>query len=193
MVAIGVDQSYTDTGLAVAFNGKIKYITNSKNKGYSCKAEYRKALKEKIRKIILKVYKKYGTDVEIIVERTRLYSTPSKTDDKKAFISMAYIKSSATLIAAICDVAYEYDINVYSVDTSAWKAQILGSKKSTGDKKRTSISFVCKSGFEDDITEIISSGKNKGKKRYNDNKADAACMALYAFIPDKKKKLKLEG
>lgn len=193
MVIIGVDQSYTDSGLAVAKNNKIKYISNLKNKGFSCKAEYRAALKEKLRKIILKIYKHYGTDIKIIVERTRLYSTPSKTGSNKAFISMAYIKSSATLIAAVCDVAYEYGIDVYSVDTGAWKARILGSKKSAGDKKRTSISFVCRLGFADCITEIVTKGKNKGRKRFNDNMADAVCMSLYGFLPEKVQKLKLES
>ena len=115
-------------------------------------------------------------------------------------VAVKYIKTAATLIAAVVDAAHDYGVKVYSVDTRSWKSKILGSSKSTGyapnlsssTRKDTSIFFVQRK-YKIDISYIVQRGKNKGQTRYNDNIADAICMALYGFLDEKTKKLQLEA
>lgn len=159
-VIIGIDQSYTRTGIAIAADGKLKLISSINFKGTRSKSGKRKFLANTLLRIFKKAKEK-GTRCLVICERIRMFS------GKQPFISLNYVKSTAALIAVIVDVAEEFEIPVFSVDTRSWKSKVLG--KSVKEKQ-VSIDFVEKLGFNCS----------------NDDEADAACIALYGFLKDKK-------
>lgn len=162
MIIMGIDASYTRTGLAIAEDGKLKTVKSIKFKGLKKKTEKRANLKMKVENYI----KKYQPEM-IVVERTRQFST-----NDKSFIAMNMLKTGISLLTAIVDVAYEYKIDVYSVDTRSWKSTVVGtSKPKNGNKKLPTLEFVKSLGFEvyDD-----------------DDAADAACIALYYWYANKK-------
>lgn len=192
-VVIGFDQSYEDTGYAVCVGGVVKSVSSISFDECSNNTEKRNTVRNKVFDMLEKLNNKgmQSNDIVIIVERIRQFSG--------GFISMPYIKSTAALIATIVDAAYMHGIKVYSVDTRAWKKCILGSSKSTvklpGAKpnKELAILKAIELGFEDKISYTITSGKRKGMKMYNDNKADAICISLVPNNIDDYKKLKLES
>lgn len=165
MIVLGLDTSYTRTGIAVAEDNKLIKVASIKFKGLKSKSEKRFKVTERLKAYI----EKYNPDV-ILVERTRQFSA--------GFMSMNAISAQITMTAIVVDVAFLYDIPVYSVDTRSWKSQILGtSKPKDGNKKGYAIDFVKSLGFD----------------VYDDDDAcDAACIALYKFIPEINQKLKLE-
>lgn len=164
-VSIALDTSYTRTGMAVSYKSEIENIRSIGFKGKRSWTEKRLAVADALRKWIIK----YKPDV-IIVERTRQFSA--------GFMSINAMKAQITMTAVVVDTAFGFNIPVYSVDTRSWKAQIVGtSKPKNGDKKLPTKEFVEALGW--DI------GKN-------DDAADAACMSLYAFLPEDQRKLKLE-
>lgn len=192
-VVIGIDQSYADTGITVAVNGKIKKIYDINYKGIKGNTAKRAHMAYWIERLINKIPD--GHELIIITERIR---TRSHTTGGREFISNDYIKSTGALVATIIDVAERYGVDVYSVDTRSWKAQVLGSaiskKKKSGvvARKETAVQKVISLGFKEEISYRLKSGPNKGKLKYNDNMADSACIALYGFIPEYKQKLKPE-
>lgn len=162
MIIMGIDASYTRTGLAIAEDGKLKTVKSIKFKGLKKKPEKRANLKMKVENYI----KKYQPDM-IVVERTRQFSTGDKP-----FIALNMIKTGISLLTTIIDVAYENGIPVYSVDTRAWKSAVIGtSKPKSGDKKLPGLEFVKSLGFE----------------VYDDDDAsDAACISLFYWYAEKK-------
>lgn len=178
-IVIGVDQSYTKTGISVCCDGKLKYVKSVKFDKCKNKAEKRLLLK----KILIKILKSANiksNNVFIYCERIRLFS--------QGFINQNYIMSTGALIGALVDTAYNYHIEVYSVDTRSWKSQVVGSSKSkTEDKKKETVDFVESLGF------CLTKKNKKGKIIYDDDAADSACIALYGFIDKEKQKLKLEN
>ncbi len=184
-MVIGVDQSYTRTGISIAVDGKLRKVSSIDFRGARVKPVKRKMLGDMLSYIIKKNQHK-ATEALIICERIRTFSA-GKDAKKKSFISMDYIKGTGALISVIVDTAYEFGISVYSVDTRSWKAQVLGSSKSKKeDKKLESIKFVKKLGFD------LEYKSPRGLQKFDDDAADSACMALYGFIPKEKQKLKLE-
>lgn len=162
MVIMGVDASYTRTGLAIAEDGKLKIVKSIKFKGLKKKPEKRANLKMKVENYI----KKYQPEM-IVVERTRQFST-----NDKSFIALNMIKTGISLLTTIIDIAYENGIPVYSVDTRAWKSAVIGtSKPKGGDKKLPALEFVKSLGFE----------------VYDDDDAsDGACIALFYWYSMRK-------
>lgn len=162
MIIMGIDASYTRTGLAIAEDGKLKAVKSIKFKGLKKKPEKRANLRKKVEKYI----KKYQPDM-IIVERTRQFSTGDKP-----FIAMAMIKTGISMLTTIIDVAYENGIQVYSVDTRAWKSAVIGtSKPKGGDKKLPTLEYVKSLGF--DVYD-------------DDDAADGACIALFYWKAESK-------
>lgn len=162
MIIMGLDASYTRTGLAIAEDGELKTVKSIKFKGLKKKPEKRANLKMKVENYI----KKYQPEM-IVVERTRQFST-----NDKSFIAMNMIKTGVSILTCIIDVAYVNGIKVYSVDTRAWKSAVVGtSKPKGGDKKLPALEFVKSLGFEvyDD-----------------DDAADSACIALFYWYAEKK-------
>lgn len=181
-IAIGVDQSYSRSGISIAVDGKLVSVSSINYEGCKTKSEKRKALANHMAKVIAKCAQRAPQTI-ILVERIRTFSSNGQGSST---LSMSYIKATAALIATIVDVASEYGIKVYSVDTRAWKTQILGSNgKVQGDPKAKAIAYVEKLGFCLDVY-----GK-KGQilKGKNDDAADSACIALYAFLPKSRRKL----
>lgn len=165
MIVIGIDQSYTRTGIAIVEDNTLIKLYSMNFKKVKSKAEKRNKLREKLRKIL----KRYTPD-KIIVERVRQFSA--------GFMSMNAIACHISITTAIIDVAYEFNLEVVSVDTRSWKSQVLGtSKPKNGDKKYYAKQFIEKLGWEIDK---------------NDDVADAACIAFYGFIPIANQKLKVE-
>lgn len=166
MVIIGIDQSYTRTGISIAQNGKIKKCFSVDLKKIKTKSEKRFYLFN----LLLKLDKKYKPDF-VLFERIRHFTFGKG----KQFMSIDFIKSSGGLTSIIVDAFYPTP--VYSVDTRSWKSQIVGTSKSKdGDKKYYTLEFVRNLGFDVD-----------------NDAADSACIALYGFLPEKIKKIKKEG
>lgn len=164
MICLGIDQSFTQTGIAVvqgnsSNDAELLFCDSINFSGCHSKTESR----NEIKKYISDLTKKYNCDI-ICCERIRLFS--------QKFISQDYIKSTASLIACIVDVLYPHTI--YSVDTASWKARICGHKK--GNKK----------GDKDVSVRYIF---NRFNMVLNDDTADAICIALYGLDYEKNKKL----
>lgn len=199
-LVIGIDESYTKTGIGIAINGKLKKLRCWDLHLISDNSGKRNAVRTKLDQLLMAVTDYDFDEIVIIVERITLkrFSAPRtnpKTGkvEQREFINQDYIKNTAALIACIVDTAREYDVEVYSVDTRSWKAQVLGSAKSKRKKvgvkarKETSVEKIISLGFEDKIRYETKTGV-----KYNDDMADAGCIALYGFIPEKNQKLKRE-
>jgi hypothetical protein len=182
-VVIGLDESYTRTGIGIAADGKLRRISSTNFKGCKNKSEKRQELKRILIQILESVQPKASL-VTIICERIRLKS--------QKFISIDYIKSTGALMGTIVDVAAEYGVKVFSVDTRSWKAQVVGTSKGEGNgplaNKIPTLRYVAGLGFYNDIVSL----NKKGEKVYNDDAADGGCIALYGFVPKNKRNLKLE-
>lgn len=184
LICIGIDESYTRTGISIAADGKLLKVASIAFKGLKTKSEKRKYLSKVLHRLIKQALRRANRTV-ILCERIRTFSRGKDSDE--SHLSINYIKSTGALVGAIVDVAADYGIPVFSVDTISWKAKIVGNTKSIkGDKKLATIKFVEKLGFE------LSSVNKKGAIVYDNDAADSACIALYAFLPKKIRKLTLE-
>ena len=128
-IVIGIDQSYKNTGISIAADGKLKNISNIRLDGFKNNPERRNILKSKLDKVFEKYFllaDKYGAEIEIIIERIRLQSD--------GFLNFDYIKSIGALNSIIIDCAYKYGIEVFSVDTRSWKSQVIGTSKPRNNK-----------------------------------------------------------
>ena len=190
-LCIGIDQSYTRTGISIAVDGRLIKVSSMAFRGCTCKTEKRKLLAN-VLSHILEVNKCKASDVIIVCERIRTFSHSggSKGEgnpgDSQMFISTDYIKATGALMATVVDTAYAHGIKVYSADTRAWKSSIVGSSKSIkGNKKLSTVNFIIKKGFGTSIVSI----NRKGNEVYDDDAADSGCIALYGFVKDAKLKL----
>lgn len=206
-VVIGIDQSYTRTGITVLCDKEIFEMYSIDFKGCKNNTEKRITLRGKIVDIINQVVSETKeTDITIICERIRLRS--------QGFLSENYIKSTGALIASIIDICYGYKLSVYSVDTRAWKSAIVGSSKPLNNpyginpEKYRTILYMRDKGLLRWIAEeyegkgekgvilanrrTVDGKKEKVRIRINDDLADSYCIALYGFLPKSKQKLKEE-
>lgn len=195
-IVIGIDQSYKDTGIAISVDHKLKAVTDCYTASLKSNTEKRKALRETLNKIFEKMARKAKeNDAEIIciIERIRLRS------GKNCFISIDYIKSIGALNSLIVDLAHSYQIPVYSVETRAWKAAVVGTSKGKSnpygfdENKWPTIVWCVAKGYKEHIIErgiskrkkkaVIEKKVGSGAERYtyNDNRADAICLSLYGF------------
>lgn len=200
---IGIDQSYTRTGITVLKDKQIYRMKSLEFKECKNNTEKRLELYTYIEMLLKRPLKKYVEQkkVKIITERIRLRS--------QGFLSEAYIKSTGALIATIIDVANIYDVPVYSVDTRSWKSQIVGSSKPLENKyginpeKYRTILYLKQKGLLKFITEPYKGRGTKGiininidgtkiPCKINDDLADSYCIALYGYLPKSKQKLKEE-
>lgn len=196
-ISIGIDQSYKRTGLTISSKendkskSKVVKSMSFNYRGCECDTDKRNYMRGKLHHVFKKILsevKSESLEIIVVTERIRIAS--------QGFISMNYIINTGALVATIIDVAKEYNIPVYSVDTRSWKSKIVGNSKAR-------------------IIEVeISRGKNKGKMRKvkdtksetleyvknklnidcgdNDDKADSICISLYGLLPQSKQNLKLE-
>lgn len=206
-VVIGIDQSYTRTGITVLCDKEIFEMYSIDFKGCNNNSDKRRVLRGRMKEIIDTVKSECDPDeILILTERIRLRS--------QGFLSENYIKSTGALVAVIVDVADEYHIPVYSVDTRAWKSAIVGSSKpmqnpyGINPEKYRTILYLKQKGLLKWISEeyegrgekgviwanrkLIGGKKQKVRIKINDDLADSYCIAMYGFLPKNKQKLKEE-
>lgn len=197
-IIIGIDQSYTRTGITVLKDKKLHRMKSLDFKGCKNNTEKRELLSDVLESLINEAD---SDNIKIITERIRLRS--------QGFLSEAYIKSTGALIATIIDVADTYDIPVYSVDTRSWKSQIVGNSKPLENKyginpeKYRTILHLKQKGL---LRFIIEPYEGRAKKgivnvnidgvktpcKINDDLADSYCIAMYGYLQKSKQKLKEE-
>lgn len=201
-VVVGIDESYTRTGITVLEDKKLL-------KMYSidftrCKNNYdkRKDLRSVLESILNELLRKYKPiEIKCIIERIRTFSG--------GHMSSQYLITTGGLIVTILDVFLKYNIEVYSVDTKSWKNTIVGTSKPKENEyginpnKYPTILYLKKKGLLKYIAEPY---KGRGKKgiiqikidaqrvpcKINDDLADSYCIAMYGFLPKTKQKLKEE-
>lgn len=201
-IVIGIDQSYNDTGVSVFADKKKKAIRSVKLSKCKSNSEKRGVLRDYLSSLlssVVDIAKRNDCDTVIcLIERIRLKSA--------GFLSIDYIKSIGALNALIVDTCAEFDIPVYSVDTRAWKSQVVGTSKAADlrvgkslwsgfdPKKVPTMKWVIRSGWAEDIKEPVGGRKKKAvivkngeRYTYNDNMADSAGIAMYGFIGDPSK------
>ena len=177
---IGIDQSYTRTGISIATKGKPRNAFSIDFKGLNTKTQKRLLLQSTLRKVIETCLKKYdSSEITIIAEKIRTFT---ETDS----LRVSVIKAHSALMAYIVDTAAEYGIKVFSVDTRAWKSRVLGTSKPVFEplegvenpQKFGSVRKAIKLGFGEQMK--VKSCKTRSF-RYDDDMADAICISLYGF------------
>lgn len=181
---VGVDQSYTRTGITICVNGKIKKLISVdfkvKGKYVKSKTMKRKKVADTLNKVLDSCLKKYKPEeINVICERIRTYTA---SDSMRPSV----IKAHSALVATLVDTAYMKGIRTYSVDTRAWKHRVLGTSKPIFEpiegvkdpQKFGSVRKIVDLGFAEEMK--IYSDKTKSFS-YNDDVADSACIALYGF------------
>lgn len=179
-IVIGIDESYTKTGISICADGKLTKVTSIKYKGCKTKSSKRNLIRCILHKLLPNCLRE-ASRVIIICERIRTFTGGSHLRPK-------YLITTGALIATIVDTAYEYNVPVYSVDTRSWKSRIVGTSKHADpdNPKAETIAFVTSLGFD------LSWINTKGTIKYDDDAADSACMALYGFLPKNKRTLRKE-
>lgn len=187
-IAIGIDQSYKNTGISIVADGCIRDIKSIRLDKCSCHAERREVLRGQL-EYLFRIVTVRAEKVVCIVERSRIHG------GEKSLISLDAIKSMSTLTAVTVDAAYEYGVKVYSVDTRSWKSQVVGTSKPMPNKygvppeKWPTVKWVIHNGFEDKIlVDVTDTRKSKGtfirsgrKYQYNDDAADSAGIGMFWF------------
>lgn len=194
-VVIGIDQSYSNTGISIAADGELKKVRSLHLDNYNTHSEQRRALRNCLDGLLSFVIDK-ADEVVCIIERIRLRS--------QGFLNIDYIKSIGALNSVIIDVCFEYCVKVYSVDTRCWKAQVIGTSKGMPNKygvpeeKWPTVRWLLKQGWEQNLLIKIEGRKSKGtfvrdgqKYMYNNDAADSAGIAMFGFVGDQDK-LQLE-
>lgn len=190
-IAIGIDQSYENTGISIVADGQIKDIKSIRLEKCSCNSERREVLRTKIGHLMSVVTNKAG-NIVCVVERTRVHG------GEGSFINLDTIKMMGSLTALTVDAMYAYGVRVYSVDTRSWKSQVVGTSKPMANKfgvpnkKWPTVKWVIGQGFEDKILmDVTDTKKQKGvfwrnsrKYQYNDDAADSAGIGMFWFVGD---------
>lgn len=206
-IVIGIDQSYTRTGITILKDKEVIEMFSLDYEHCKNNSEKRTALENTLHEMVID---HNIVSPLVITERIRLRS--------QGFLSEAYIKSTGALIATIIDFFHYYnEIPVYSVDTRSWKSQIIGNSKplknpyGINPEKYRTIVYLRDKGLLKHIAEpyegngkkgiigikmdVIERGKKVRKKvpcKINDDLADSYCIAMYGFLPESKQKLKEE-
>lgn len=193
-IVIGIDQSYKNTGVSIVCDGVLKQVKSIRLTDYESNSERRRALSKKLDGLLKLVIQKSESSI-CIIERIRLRS--------QGFINIDYIKGIGALNATIVDVCSKYGIEVYSVDTRCWKAQVVGTSKPKNNKygvppeKWPTVQWCIKQGFENSILIPVSGRREKGtfirngqKYEYNNDAADSSAIAMFGIVGDSNKLMK---
>lgn len=195
-ICIGIDQSYSNTGISIAADGKLIKVKSVRLEKCNSNSERRDKLRRVLDKVINNCISN-AKSVVCILERIRLQS--------RGFINIDYIKSIGALNSVIVDVCHNYLIDVYSVDTRCWKSQVIGTSKPKSnkygvpDEKWPTVEWLLGKGISDEILiDVSDTKKSKGvfesngkKYMYNNDAADSAGIAMFWFVGEHEK-LKLE-
>ena len=185
-IVIGIDQSYTRTGISIAGDGRLLKVGYIPFEATECHSVKRNKVKG-ILSHIIKINQSKASQMVIIVERIRQFSGGN--------LSMDYIKSTGALIGCIVDTAASFGVPVYSADTRSWKSQVVGTSVPKAnsfnvDPKKYLLTRADLSD-KDLLVEVGKRCKKYAKKRngikycYNDDAADSACIALYGFCKNR--------
>lgn len=191
-ISIGIDQSYQNTGVSISADGKLLLVRSTHLDKYKNNSERRKHLREYLAKMVYQIKPK-GKEVVCTIERIRLRS--------QGFINIDYIKSIGALNSVIVDVMSTFNIDVYSVDTRCWKAQVVGTSKPMSnkfgvpDEKWPTVKWCIDKGFESSILiDMSGTRKTKGifqkngkKYMYNNDASDSSAISMYYFVGDRSK------
>lgn len=198
-IVIGVDQSYTATGISVIADGKPLLVNSLDFKGCKSPSEKRECVRNVIDKLCKKATQQ-AKYVVIYVERIRTVNVGANAGGRQrrgfgaGTMNISFIKKSAALLAVITDAAYNYGIDVYSVDTRSWKSKVVGNSKARKtkngrDTKSETVEFVQKK-YGIDLFKRFKRGTNEAI--YDDDAADSCCIGLYGFINNDLQKLQKE-
>lgn len=190
-VVIGIDQSYSNTGISIAADGALRKVKSLQLSEYEVNSEKRRALSRTLDGLLRAVCPK-ADKVVCIIERIRLHS--------QGFLSVDYIKSIGALNSVIVDACNLHGVEVFSVDTRCWKSQVIGTSKSAPNKfgvpeeKWPTVRWLLKQGWENSILIPIEGRKSKGtftrdgqKYMYNNDAADSAGIAMFGFVGEQDK------
>jgi Holliday junction resolvasome RuvABC endonuclease subunit len=190
-IYIGIDQSYKNTGISIVADGNIVKVTSLNLEKCKSNSEKRKKLRSHLNSILMQIVPKSESTV-CILERIRLQS--------QGFLNIDYIKSIGALNSVIVDACHDFDIQVFSVDTRCWKANVVGTSKPQNNKfgvppeKWPTVKWVIDKGFEKQILITVQSRKSKGtferkgiKYMYNNDASDSAGIAMFGVLGDKSK------
>lgn len=203
-IVIGIDQSYTRTGITVLESGNVFCIESVDYKNSKNNSEKRLELKNVLKRLVHSITKSCNVetkDIIVIIERIRTFSG--------GHLSTQYLITTGALVATIVDTFYKYKIPVYSVDTKAWKNAIVGTTKPKENKyginpnKYPTVLYMRDKRLLKYIAEPY---KGRGEKgvikvkidgqrvpcKINDDLADSYCIAMYGFLSKAKQKLKEE-
>ena len=164
MVVLGIDQSYTQIGIAVTKgtsqkDGEILLVRSYNYKKLKTKTEKRRF----VFKLVQRAIEKFKPNL-IVIERIRIFS--------QGTVSKAYMTATGALNATIVDAAFPQ--KVYSVDTRCWKSRVCGRASGiVNHDKNVSVRYVL----------------GRFQEKYNDDEADAICISLFGLSYDKFNKL----
>ena len=196
-VVVGIDQSYNNTGISIAADGKLKKVKSLRLEGLENNSEKRRALASTLDGLLRSVAPRTD-EVVCIIERIRLRS--------QGFLNIDYIKSIGALNSVIVDTCHDHSVTVYSVDTRCWKSQVIGTSKPSQvpnkygvpDEKWPTVKWLLNQGWENSLIVPVSPRKKKGtferdgqRFMYNNDAADSAGIAMFGFLGDQDK-LQLE-
>ena len=196
-VIVGIDQSYNNTGISIAADGKLKKVKSLRLEGLENNSEKRRALASTLDGLLRSVAPRTD-EVVCIIERIRLRS--------QGFLNIDYIKSIGALNSVIVDTCHDHSVTVYSVDTRCWKSQVIGTSKPSQvpnkygvpDEKWPTVKWLLNQGWENSLIVPVSPRKKKGtferdgqRFMYNNDAADSAGIAMFGFLGDQDK-LQLE-
>lgn len=194
-ICIGLDQSYTDTGVAVVRKGKLMAATDIPlfsmvRRGKHANTRKRNLFRKRLTEILEKVLARKSETERLIVlfERTRLFSG--------GHVSPDYIYETGALNSIIVDTCFLYGLKSFSVDTKVWKKGFCGTSKPEenpygADPKKWPVIKKCiELGYENKILTEAPAKKRKGvfvregiRMMYNDNIADSIGIAFYGQQP----------
>lgn len=188
-IVIGIDQSYKRTGISVSADGSLKIVRSKDLTKYKNNFERRRALRKTLNGLLTSVVGK-AKEIKCVIERIRLRS--------QGFLNIDYIKAIGALNSVIVDVMSEYGIQVYSVDTRCWKAQVVGTSKPVDNlygvppEKWPTVTWCVHKGFRESILiDLSDTRKSKGtfskngkKYMYDNDAADSAAISMFWFVGD---------
>ena len=195
-IIIGIDQSYKNTGISIAADGKLRKVKSLELEHLKLNSDKRRALRKTLNGLLSSVAHK-GIEVICIIERIRLQS--------QGFINIDYIKSIGALNSIIVDVCREYDVPVYSVDTRCWKSQVVGTSKPSSNpkfgmepEKYPTFVWLSRQQKGKYIKDVYINVTNTRKKRnvfeedgmrykINDDACDSAAIAMFGFLGEEDK------
>lgn len=193
MIIIGVDQSFTETGISIVSKSSILKVTSlpfTKSQPIPEKADM---LKIQLSRAIDKCIEKNYNDIRVYYEQIRI---AGKTTP------FSYIHNAGILEGYIWNAVqqdkYKNIVRLFSVPTQSWKCKVVGSNKSEQNdlkiepSKYQTFKFLESNKMLKYAMQNASNHQTKGvlckngkRYKYNDNKGDSLCIALYGRLPDK--------